>query len=81
MDPITRQTYPNANVHNCSDRIKNLLQLDMEDKDSRFTLTPSPEHRDRPAIFGPKDIQPMITRSFPGSQDAGKYTPKQVSEF
>ena len=81
VDPITRQTYPNANAQNCSDRIKNLFQLDMEDKDSWFTLTPSPEHRDRPAIFGPKDIQPMITRSFPGSQDAGMYTPKQLSEF
>ena len=57
------------------------FQLDMEDKDSWFTLTPSPEHRDRPAIFGPKDIQPMITRSFPGSEDAGMYMPKQISEF
>ena len=27
------------------------------------------------------DIQPMITRSFPGYQDAGMYTPKQLSEF
>ena len=53
----------------------------MEDKDSWFTLTPSPEHRDRPAIFGPKDIQPMITSCFPGSQDAGMYTPKQLSDF
>ena len=81
VDPITRQTYPNANVHNCSDRNKNLFQLDMEDEDYWFTHIPSPEHRDRLAIFGPKDIQPMITRSFPGSQDAGMYTPKQLSEF
>ena len=81
VDPRTLQTYPNANVQNYSDRIKNLFQLDMEDKDSWFTLTPSPEHRDRPAIFGHKDIQPMITRSFPGSQDAGMYTPKQLPEF
>ena len=78
---ITRQTYPNANVPKCSDRNRNLFQLDMEDKDTWFTLNPSPKHRDRPAIFGPKDIQQMITRSFPGSQDAGKYTLKQVSEF
>ena len=62
----------------CSNRIKNLFQLDIGDKHSWFSFTPSP---DRPANFGPKNIQPMITRSFPGSQDARNYTPKQLSEF
>ena len=76
VDPITRQAYPNANVRNSTDRMRNLFLLDMADKVTLFTLTPSPEHRDRPAIFRLKDIQPMISRSFPGSQDAGIYTSK-----
>ena len=58
VDPITLQTYPNANLQNYSDRIKNLFQLDMDDKDSWFTIIPSP------AFYGPKDIKPMITRFF-----------------
>ena len=31
VDPITRQTYPDAQVQKCTDRIKNLFQFDMED--------------------------------------------------
>ena len=30
VDPITRQTYPHAMTQNCSDRIKNLFLLDMD---------------------------------------------------
>ena len=81
VDPITRQTYPNANAQNCSDRIKNLFQMDMDDKDSWFTLTPNPVHRDRPAIFGPKNIQPLTSPSLGGSQNAGMYTQNQIFEF
>ena len=32
VDPFTRQTYPDAPVQNCSNRIKNLFQFDMEDE-------------------------------------------------
>ena len=59
VDPITRQTYPDAQVQNWSHRIKNLLQFDMEDEDSWFTITPKLDHRKRPAIFGPKDVTPV----------------------
>ena len=45
VDPITRQTYPDAQDQNCSDRIKNLFHFDMEDENSWFTITPSLEHR------------------------------------
>ena len=38
VDPITRQTYPNANT-------QNLSQLDMQDKDSWFSLNPEPTQR------------------------------------
>ena len=34
VDPITRQIYPDAPVQNCSDRVRNILQFDMEDENS-----------------------------------------------
>ena len=40
VDPITRKTYTHATTQNCSDRIKNLFQLDMDQEDSWYTLTP-----------------------------------------
>ena len=45
VDPITRQTYPDAQVQNCSDWIKNIFQFDMDDENSWFTITPTLEHR------------------------------------
>ena len=53
VDPITRQTYPDAQVQNGSDRIKNFFQFDMEDENSWFSITPNLEHRKPPAVFGP----------------------------
>ena len=53
VGPITRQTYPDAVSQNCSDRIKNLFQLDMDQEDSWYTLTPGIVHQDKPAVFGP----------------------------
>ena len=41
VDSVTRQNYPDAQVQNCSDRIKNLFQFDMEDENSWFTITPT----------------------------------------
>ena len=56
VDPITRQTHPAANIQNCTDRIKNLFQFDLDQEDSWYTLTPGIVHQDRPAVFGPKDV-------------------------
>ena len=81
VDPITRQTYPDAQVENCSERIKSLFQFDMEDENSWFTITPTLEHRKRPAVFGPKDVTPVSRRAFGGAGDAGTYTRAQLSEF
>ena len=64
VDPITRQTQPAANIQNCTDRIKNLFQFDMDQEDSCYTLTPGIVHRDRPAVFGPKDVSPVAVHSF-----------------
>ena len=81
VDTITRQTYPDAHVQNCSDRIKNLFPIDMEDENSWFTITPTLEHRKRAAVFGPKDVTPVSRRAFGGAGDAAIYTRAQLSEF
>ena len=59
FDPITRQTHPSVNIQSCTDRIKNLFQFNMDQENSWFTLTPGFVHRDRPAVFGPKDVSPV----------------------
>ena len=81
VDPNTKQTYPDAQVQNCSDRIKNLFQFDMEDENSWFTITTTLEHRKRPAVFGPKDVTPVSRRTSGGAGDAGIDTRAQLSEF
>ena len=53
----------------------------MEDENSWFTITPTLEHRKRPAVFGPKDVTPVSTRAFGGAGDAGIYTRAQLSDF
>ena len=81
VDPITRQTYPDGVPQNCSDRIKNPFQLDMNQEDSLYTLTPGIVHQDRPTFFGPKKITPMSAQSLTGSQDAGMYTRNELRGF
>ena len=68
-------------TQNCSDRIKNLFQLDMDQKDSWYTLTPGIVHQDKPAIFGPQDISPVASYTFTGSQDEGMYTRNELRGF
>ena len=81
VDPITRQTCPDAQVQNCFDRIKNLFQFDMEDENSWFTITPTLEHWKRQAVFRPKDVTPVSRRVFGGPGDAGIYARAQLSDF
>ena len=38
VDPITRQTYPNAQVQNCTHRIKNIFQREWKTKTPRSRL-------------------------------------------
>ena len=81
VDPIIRQTYPHAMTQNCSDRIKNLFQLDMDQEDSWYTVTPGILHGDKPAIFGPQDISTVASHTFTGSQDADMYTRNELKGF
>ena len=53
----------------------------MEDENSWFTITPTLEHRKRPAVFGPKDVTPVSRKAFGGAGDAGIYTRAELSEF
>ena len=53
----------------------------MDKEYSWYTLTLGIVHQKRPAVFGPKDVSPVAVRSFPGSQDAGMYTRKELSRF
>ena len=81
VDPKTRQTYPHAMTQNFSDCIKNLFQLDMDQEDSWYTLTPGIVYQDKPAKFGPQDISPVASQTFTGSQDAGMYTRNELKGF
>ena len=81
VDPILRQTLTTGNLQNCSDRIKNLFQFDIEQEYSWYTLTPGTVHQNRPAVFGPKSVSPVAVLSFPGSQVAGMYTRSEHSSF
>ena len=65
----------------CSDPIENLFQMEMDQKDSWYSLTPEITNRERPAIFDPKDISPLTTEMFPQSAKTGMYTKEQLSEF
>ena len=81
VEPITRQTYPDAQVQKCSDRIKNLFQFDLENENPWFTITPTLEHRKRPAVFGPKDVTIVSRKIFGGAGDAGVHIRALLSEF
>ena len=81
VDPSTWQTHPAANLKNCTDRIKNLFQFDMDQEDSWYTLTPGIVHQDRPAVFGPRDVSLVAVHSFPGCQDFGMYARSGLSSL
>ena len=53
----------------------------MDQEDCWYTLTAGIVHRDKPAIFGPQDINPIVSHSFTGSQDAGMWTRNEFEGF
>ena len=53
----------------------------MDQEDSWYILTPGIIHQDKPAIFGPQDINPVASHTFTGSQDAGMYTRNELKGF
>ena len=81
VDPITRKTLPDALPQKCSDPIENLIQMNVEQKDSWYSLTPEIINRDRPAVSAPEDVSPFTTQKFPQSVKSGMYTTGQLGEF
>ena len=55
--------------------------MDMDRKDSWYSLTPENIHRDRPAVFARKDISPFTTQKFPESTKTGICTKGPLNEF
>ena len=81
VDPVTRQTYPDAQVQKYSERIKNLFQFDMEAENTWLTIIPTLVHRRRPAVFEPKGVTRVSRKAFGGAGDSGIYMRAQLSEF
>ena len=81
VDFISGQTYPHATAQKCSDRIKNLFQLDIDQEVSWYILTPGIVHQDKPAKFGPQDVSPVASHTFTGSQDSGMYIRNELKGF
>ena len=81
VDPITRQTHPAANLQNCTDCINNLIQFDIDQEHSCYTLTPGIAQQDRPSVCGPTHVSPVAVPFSPGSQDARMYTRSELSSF
>ena len=71
VDPITRQTYPVAQVQNCSDRIKNLFQFDMDDGNSWLTSTPTLERQETTSSIWTKRCHSCFQKSFWWSRRCG----------
>ena len=65
VDPIIRQTLPDAMPQNCSDLVRNLFQMDLDQKDSWYSLTPEITQPDRLAVFPSKEISSSLRKSFP----------------
>ena len=53
----------------------------MDHEDSWYNLTLGIVHQDKPATFGPQDINPFASHSFTGSHDAGMCTRNGVEGF
>ena len=81
VDPTTQQTHSHAAVQNYSDRIEKLFQLDMNQEDSRYSLTTGLVHQDKPVIFGPQYFHPVASHSFTGAQDARMYARNELRGF
>ena len=54
---------PKVQNQKFSDRIEKLFQLDMDQKDSMYSLTANIVHQDKLAIFRPQDINPIASHS------------------
>ena len=82
VDPITRQFFKSANDHPCENQKANIFQLDMDDDNSWYLLSPQPSVFKSPSVFKPIEIK-RTTNAYKmtSSARAGMYTQRQLDQF
>ena len=81
VDPISRQTFIEAEEQLCSDKHSNLFQLDVDDDNSWVELTPQITKVRGPALFKPHIVIQQIANVITASIYASIYTYKEMMSF
>ena len=61
VDPIKRQTQPEANLLNCTDQIQNLFQFDLDHEYKWYKVTSDIVLQKRHAVYRAKDVSAVTT--------------------
>ena len=78
VDPISRQTFTEAEEQLCSDKHSNIFQLDVDDDNSWVELTPQITKVRTPALFKPHIVIQQIANIITASIQASIYTYKEM---
>ena len=81
VDPISRQTFTEAEEQLCSDKHSNLFQLDVDDDNSWVELTPQITKVRGPALFKPHIVIQQIANVITASIYTSIYTYKEMMSF
>ena len=81
VDPISKQTFTEAEEQLCSDKRSKLFQLDVDDDNSWIELTPQITKVRGPAIFKPHIVIQQIANIITASIQASIYTYKEMMAF
>ena len=81
VDPISRQTFTEAEEQLCSDKHSNLFQLDVDDDNSAVELTPQITKVRGPALFKQHIVIQQIANIITTSIQASIYTYKEMMSF
>ena len=82
VDAITRQTFDEAREIDCSTMGReNAFQLNMENDQIWYKLTPTPQEVEPPEILAPTKISRITKFASYSSTHAGMYTTKEIKEF
>ena len=82
VDPVTRQTFVDADETPCDGHIDNTFHMDLNDRKSWYNLIPYIDSGDIPEYFSPTNIiRPLSPFSLETAAKAGMHTPKAVAKF
>ena len=81
VDPISRQTFDEAEPVSCDDKMKTLFHMNLYKPDTWFTLNPKPSQHVQPKMFRPHDIKALTPFETYSNTRAGLYSQKQINEF